>query len=101
MSQFWFDELNIITECGWRLHSQYSGYAGVNGRGEIIDLTIAGTNPTGERRQMPVEPDDGELYGDIVRSLRVDYANEILEAMDDWHSSSAATRADQQRDAAI
>ena len=101
MSQFWFDELNIITESGWRLDSQYSGYAGVNGRGEIIDLTIAGTNPTGERRQMPVEPDDGELYGDIVRALRVDYANEILEAMDDWHSSSAATRADQQRDAAI
>ena len=100
MSQFWFDELNIITESGWRLHSQYSGHARVNGRGEIIDLTLAGTNLAGERREMRVESDDG-AYGDIVRALRVDYANEILEAMDDWHSSSAATRADQQRDAAI
>jgi len=101
MSQFSFDDLNIITESGWRLHSQYSGHARVNGRGEIIDLTIAGTSPTGERRQMPVEPDDGDLYGNIVRSLRVDYADEILEAMDDWQYASAATRADQQRDAAI
>lgn len=101
MSKFRFDELNILTSTKWRLHSQYSGTARVDGRGQIVDLTIASTSPTGERRQMPVEAEDGQLYSDLVRTLRVDYADQILEAMDDWRASAPATLADRRRDHAV
>lgn len=101
MSKFRFDELNILTPSKWRMHSQYSGTARVDGRGQIIDLTIAATSPTGERRQMRLSAEDGEFYDDVVRTLRVDYSDQILEAMDDERASASATHADRQRDQAV
>ena len=79
-----FDDLSIVTETGIRLHSAFEGKARVDQHGVIVEILIDGVNMHGQRGLLRIEPEDGQLYADLHRTLVKDYAEQIT-----WAASAA------------
>ena len=81
---FRFDELETITSDGrYAIWTAYEGEATVDGAGNIIGLKVLARDRCagpGRFCSVPICPDDGDIWTDIVRSLGATHQDQIAEA---------------------
>ena len=77
---FKFDELQLLTETGWRLQSLFEGWARIDQYERVIDLVLNAVDPSGKLCGLNVYPEDGQLWDDLVRTIKADYRQQIEDA---------------------
>lgn len=97
-----FDDLELLTPLGWRIWTSYRGQCDIDSSGDICGIRVMMRRP-GARdwRLESIVPDDGQMWEDLVRSIKSECGDQITEAFADWYYARPSTHADKRRDLAL
>lgn len=97
-----FDDLELHTALGWRIWTSYRGQFEIDNSGDICAIRVLMMRPGRKNWSLEaVVPEDGQIWEDLVRSLKAEYGGQITEAFEDWYHARPATHADKRRDMAV
>lgn len=97
-----FDDLELHTPLGWRIWTSFKGCFDIDNAGDICGIRLMMQRPG--RKEWALEavvPEDGQMWEDLVRSLKAECGPQITEAFEDWYWSRPSSAADHKQGLAV